>query len=562
MQKCFFFLISLLFGFYSSAQRTDITSIEFSLWAPDVSSTQLHGRASIHLLSNSDSVSFDFHPDQINYIRIREGRLKQHLPYSKRKDVLTVKLPPQSPTSKYNVEVDYTLNLSDPFYKELINKEDIPFGLNVQNMLLDKSMGIDGSFFPSIANDLFQYKASITHPEELNSGTNGILEFTVTNSSKTQSQFWSSDEPINPRDFYLILGEFKEFDLDDIEDEYNFTPPDLTALRVQEERNQHKHLIKHLLDHHQHEFEDDFIVQLDSLSELDHNNPILTAQDLANPIPERDWKEQIVLFKKAASDSVKAAQMHFNFHRKHQGAEWADAFLEKKWMELKPLTDSTQVNPHLFKLIASRWLVNSKSLANDRETFLKQLAHINIPPTVDVKYVYRNEKELIFVEQDTSVAAPLNIPFSLYIYTKDSTYHFDAVTANKPTDTLYFPQIGPPQAIRLNFGQHFPGRIQIARSDIYDLYLFSNAEEALEREAALQRLFLTSNPNLFSTVLGIAMDSKDAEMRMLALTKSENLNLPAQYKLKSTLLQLAEKDPVSEIQQKAQKLVEKYYPNK
>ena len=68
--------------------------------------------------------------------------------------------------------------------------------------------------------------------------------------------------------------------------------------------------------------------------------------------------------------------------------------------------------------------------------------------------------------------------------------------------------------------------------------------------------------NLFSTTLGIAMDDPNARIRVMALKRAGNLNVPAQLKLKDTLLKMSRTDPDPEVQEKAKALVLKYYTQK
>src|SRR5690606_35281253 len=119
-------------------------------------------------------------------------------------------------------------------------------------------------------------------------------------------------------------------------------------------------------------------------------------------------------------------------------------------------------------------------------------------------------------------------------------------------DTLSFPLAGAPRAVKVSFGEYFPGFISDRRPDTYDLYLLTKAENEYGRREALQNLFETSNANLFSTTLGIAMDDRDPSIRMEALRHAGNLPLPAQLKLENTLRKLATEDPDARIRAEAE----------
>ena len=121
---------------------------------------------------------------------------------------------------------------------------------------------------------------------------------------------------------------------------------------------------------------------------------------------------------------------------------------------------------------------------------------------------------------------------------------------------------GSPNMASVYLGEYFPGKVEDRKPDTYNLYQLSNASGPQERKQALEGLFQTKNVNLFSTALGIAMDDPEASIRNLALDNATDLTVPAQRKLKDTLINLSKMDDNAEVREKAKILVTKYYETK
>ncbi|MGB0177685.1 MAG: hypothetical protein ACPF9D_11000, partial [Owenweeksia sp.] len=194
--------------------------------------------------------------------------------------------------------------------------------------------------------------------------------------------------------------------------------------------------------------------------------------------------------------------------------------------------------------------------------FADSLRNHPILPRLSISYRYRDGMQNINVVQDTAYRSALAIPLEITIYLRDTVIREMRVTEPQPESLIQLQASAPPQAVQVDPGRYFPGYIDDKRPDVYNLYQLSNAQSEEGRIEALSKLLQTSNANLFSTALGIAMDDPRAEIRAMALERAGNLNVPARQKLKDTLQKIAQSDPEPEVRQKAKELVLKYYSQK
>lgn len=580
MQRCFFLLIFFLSLNTSFSQALDTKAIEFSLWYENEAGNKLHARSLVTINRHDhSSIRLNFHPQSVQYIRLREGRLKQDLKFSQSKDFITIDVP-ISKGAIVQIEFDYLINLEAEFYQGIVNREEVPLSFNLQNLFLHKSLGLAGSFFPALPKDAFLFSANITLPKSINSGTLGELEFEVDHKSDVRSQFWRSSEEIMVEDFYLIIGEFKNFDEEDFEDDYEFEAIDLKDFLVREARAEISDVLAFIQqwdsNNPVNSLNDDEVLELDSIGKLTNAFLWVKKEDaLGNWSKHLFEKEQLLFLKALEGDTLRASFLHFQYLSQIEGPNWSLKYLESKWNSLNVQSDSANTDRYVMHSRILDWL--SESDPNAWNTFIKKdsanmqgerwklaraILEANVMPKVKFNYNYRDEQEHVFIEQDSTQMSPVSIPFKITLFSRDSSKTFESHSSKVFNDTLAFPQKGAPQAVLLEFEPKLPAYIETPRSDLYDLYLFSNAPNAELRKQALNRLFETKNKNLFSTVLGIAMDSKDSDLRLEALKRSDELDVPAQIKLKQTIIQLSENDPLPEVRIAAKQLVVKYYPNK
>ena len=580
MQRCFFLVIFTLCFVLGQAQSPDVEALELSIWYEGEDQSGIHARALLNVKRwDHTSVRFDFHPEQINYIKLREGRLKQDLKFTSKDGLIVVDLSGVSGKS-IQFEIDYKIDLEDEYYKGIVNRKETPLSFNLQNLFLHESLGLSGAFFPSIAQDPFVYSANISLPKGINSGTLGILDFEVDHKNGLRTQFWKSSEAILVEDFYLIIGDFKDFDAEDFEDDYEFEEIDLRDFLVREARAEITDVLDFIKERDPSNIvlnmSDDEVLANDSLGKL--IKPFLWVK---KENTSRIWgsnlfeKEQLLFLKATGGDTLRASLFHLNYISEKEGPKWKARFLEPYWKELSRDKDSASNNRLAIITKTLNWLdafdpkctdyfIQNDTLKMGGENWdiFRAIIEANVFPVVNFRYNYRDNQEWIYVDQDNNRLAPLAIPFTLYLFDVDRAREYKSRTSRVYYDTIPYPQSGAPQALLIEYDSLLPAFVTVPRSDLYDLFLFTKAPWPEHRKAALYRLFKTNNANLFSTVLGIAMDSEDGNLRLEAVKNADKLNVPGQLKLKETILQLANNDPLPEVRRYAKSLVQKYYPNK
>lgn len=580
MQRCFFLLIFYLFGHASFAQNPDLLSLEYSLWFQSEEEDRVHARALIYLNKNQlNSIKFDFIPNEVNYVKLREGRLKKNLTFIAKDQSLIVDLS-QIKYSKLSLEVDFFIDLEDPAYEGLVNRKDVALGFNLQNLLLHKNLGLSGAFFPSLPNDLFIFSSNITLPKKINSGTPGLLEFEVDHQNSKHTQFWKSEKAISAEDYYLVIGDFKDFDAEDIEDDLELEDVNFDDFLAREAKNEFRDILRFIEDHYPENsllaLNNEEYRKWDSLGKL--TSPFLWVKQSETTIGWRTQqfeKEQLFLLELAKGDTLRASLLQLQYLTKKQGEKWRNGFLESKWSAIHVNLDSAEIDAVSLTLLVLDWLKeydpkaqeefingNYQNLSNAYWESAKVILKANKLPKIAMTYNYRDGYERIFISQDSTHMPAIKFPYQLTIYTKDTTKIFSSISKPRHQDTILYSISGAPQALSFYFGEKFPGDVIKPRSDLYDLYLFANAPKPEDKKAALVRLFQTKNKNLYSTVLGIAMDNKDPKIRLQALQNAGSLNIPAQQKLKETLRVLAQNDPDQQVRLEAKKLVLKYYGQK
>ena len=577
MQRCLFLIICALFSINTVGQQSDVITNELSIWYEGENQETLKMKSLITLnRGDLKRVKLDFHPHQIQSVKLREGRLKASIGYSHENDRIVLNLEEHS-AKVVQLEFNYSIFVKDPYYKNHINQKEIPLGLNTQNIFMGRNLGQSGAFFPSLKNDDFIYTANITLSAKVNSGTFGELEYEVEHGNGLKSQFWRAKETLTAENFYLVIGDFKQFDAEDFEDDYDLEQVDMSEFLAAEERLRLENILNYLQKRTGITFDDDYMLKLDSVSKASDVKLWVKPQLLEVPISPTLFKKYIILCLEASGgDSLKAVFLHLDYLTQIQGKTWRDKLIREQWSKFENFTDPSAIDNYALKAYSFLWLNsydkeayknfvdgNWEGESSPYWNYTKQLWKQNVPPSIQIKYNYRDGYEWLYLTQDTSIVDLYAVPFEMTIYSKDTVLKYKGISNDTlVTDTFKFPQQGSPQAVSVSFGEHFTGRVKMPRSDIHDLYLFSNAPTSQERQAALYRLFETNNPNLFSTVLGIAMDSKEAEVRLEALKHSHELNVPAQMKLKGTLIKLSREDPDENVKEHAKLLVQKYYNNK
>lgn len=573
MQRCFFLLFSLALVCKAGAQGADVRHTELSFYATDTFPNQIRARAVLEmkLASVAQEVRFDFQPALLHSVRVKQGRLKDFIPYRNEGDEVVLDLTgwPNRP-HHITVAFEYTINLKNPDTQAYIRNEVGVLSFNAFNAYQRKGLAKSGAFFPSLAEDASTYHVNISVPAGYEVFTIGEAGFKVSDPERgITHHFWNCTQALPASSFYLIAGTLKEDELDDLDEIYHFSDTDLSEIRAENLRNANQNLLGVLQELTGFTASDSLLLTLDSVQTLHKLNLQVFPPRSAAPLNQM---ESEILLYAAGGDSLKAAYLAYVFKLPQESPSYT-------WLSVREYAEQhardTLTLPQAVYIQTAEWLRNfypdyQQKLLND-ETYPDSSAYLNfadsvranpVLPRINIKYRYREGTQNIILTQDTAFRKALAIPVDITVYLRDTTIRVKRVSDAQAVSMLKIEASASPQSVQVNPGRYFPAYVEDQRPDVYNLYQLSNAKSETERIDALTRLFQTSNSNLFSTALGIAMDDPNAEIRSMALQQADDLNAAAQYKLKDTLLKMAGSDPDPRLRKTAERLVLKYYPQK
>lgn len=550
------------------AQPSDITSIHLSIWkdgtfaSANPEAIQASAEVSFKSRKSATQVALLTKGFSVNNVELREGRIKGKLKWRQQNDSLFIQLPAgKRPTS--TVKIDYQINLADENNTAYIQKSEDVFALNAMNATSDMGMGIPGMWFPAASGDRFKMKLSITTTADENIGFSGSEEYKVKLPNDMMAHFWKSEGEILSEDFYLIIGTFKEFDAEELEEEFELSTIALKEMKFEKAKQKVMPYIS-LYGLNEGAISDSEYAIVDSLSANDFSEYFLNAEDLSSISKEQYQLEVALAFYLENQDFQNASDRHWNAYSKVKGADWSNQIMLKKWNTRDSLSTA-----HFDKVLAYR-VVNYQKNNPELITaippqqldtaFVKPLIQNRILPEVRFSYRYVSGDTALYVKyaQDTAKSKVYAFPVRVIVRSGNMIdTAFNVVDQMEGELKVTFSKA--PNLAKVELGDFFPGIIDDRRPDTYNLFQLGKAESEAEREEALVGLFKTSNPNLFSTALGIAMDDEQARLRALALDYADNLNAAGQRKLKDTIIALSENDPNVEVRKKAKILVTKYY---
>ncbi len=559
MQRWLFFIIGTCWLSTALCQPVDMLRVELSLWftEPNVLvSIPATAHTRVRIPEDADSILFTVNSLIVNTIKISEGRLKQELPFFQTGDSLWVVVKGQAVNNPLSLHFVYDIVPQEPS----VQQSDAFIAFNPFNLEESVNLGRAGSFYPARAGDASNLALNITVPTGQNSHARGILNFITDNQDGTFSHFWDSSTPISPEQFYLVIGQFEASEPEDLAGELDFTPLDQNKLRAETIRPRLTPLLTYL----QKAATDSVVVYIDSLSDLTMGGFYLTEKDVASLASTEQFnleKAALLLFNDF--DTAEASQVLFGYYTTQGDQSWRNELVESKWQKLRSLSREHQEITTSMRL--EQWLQASGFRKNFNTAILDtallepMVESLEFPSvSLSYRYISADGAQHIIYRQDTVTAPLYAIPSRVTVITRSDTlrsYHF----LNEPEGALKIETPQAPQYVDVDFGEYFPGTVEDNKPETYSLYLLSNANTPEARQEALLRLFKTKNPNLFSTVLGIAMDDDDAALRLEALKNAHDLNVPARQKLKDTLISLAENDSDQTVREEAKKLVQKYY---
>lgn len=568
MQRCFFFIF-LFWGYFTiPAQATDVLRTDLSLWLTEntryADAIKATAKLEIQVNEKSKSISLQASDLLITDVRLSEGRLKESYRFEHKGDLLTVYDLSLKPGERITLFFDYyILPDIDQNNRLLLESEDL-LVFNPEKLRNGRnSPMIVGSFYPALPADASELLVDISLPANHKSRLPGAMEFQTNNQDGSYSHYWRSEEPVSPEDFFLMAGDFESLRGSSLQDYLAEQERQQIATHADKLRK----TLEPALDYLEisNRLNDEEMLNIDRMARQQLAGFYLNATDVHNA-PYAFQLEQAGFLYHYRFDTATASREHLKYYLQICGEDWSQDLMEKHWESFERENSRDQ---ELTLFLARRtwfkqnsWSSEIDSAKADRK-FWQAMERSREPPVIslDYSFKYKDRQQCINFIQDTNLAPVYSIPLQvLMVRNGDSSYSYHWISS--ATGTLTLEEASPPQYVEASFGQYFPGMVMERRPESHYLYQLSNTEDDIEKRRALQVLFNTDNPNLFSTILGIAMRDDDREMRAAALNRVDLVNEVGLVKLRSTITDLSQNDPDSANRQLAKAIAEKHYSGK
>jgi hypothetical protein len=560
MQRCIFFIVFTLCAFVGFSQAFDVEHYELSFYTAELNVETVSARARLDI-SPTSSKEVTLHCPQllqVNQVAWKEGRIKGFLSFRHEGEKLFIGLPQKRAVKAVTLLIDYTIDLSNPEIQAFKLQKEGVMGFNAGAIYQKTLWSLPAMFFPSNPNDSAYFSTNVSYKPGYKSKSIGEIRFQTTQNDVPITDFWDTNKKLLPGSFYLLVGSFEHRETEKLNAELGLTEQSEKRWLAELAANNLDRIMPFLEKELQVLLSEADLLTIDSLSKKAQPNFF---------IREKDWKGSIdasaYIYEKATLlwhfnfDTIRADETYTRYFIKQHDEAYFLELLLKRW------ANAQHPDPRLIKYMVQAYKQNQPNFnPSDVALFAEALDTTAALPKLKVKYVYKGgwQQQLIIIEQDTSQAKPYTIPLGVTINSKDSILKRSGLrVAPKPIDTLRLKLNKAPQSVSVNFGTFFPGYIDDQKPDYYALYELNNATSLTQRQQALEQLFKTSNLNLFSTVVGIALRDDHAEIRAAALQAAERLNTVGAYKIKGSLEQIILAEPEPQLQKQAELLYEKLY---
>jgi hypothetical protein len=274
------------------------------------------------------------------------------------------------------------------------------------------------------------------------------------------------------------------------------------------------------------------------------------------------YLEQKVLLN-SAENNQQASDWQEEFYRQTLGADYLDTYLQKHFNKNLEI-DSHNLNNYLNRYLATQNLKLSDTTRLSDSSLTEEIKrHLSSAKAaykakgkilINLKYQYyyrRKVMQLTFSQADSNLFGSLD--FGAFAISSDDSNRASFSTHFNLADTITWPLKGAPRSIYITMQ---PGpwnlfRLKEQRPENYYLYDFSVSKDPALKRKALLALLETRRANLLATVMGIAIDSGDLDLQLLALEKAEKLNSIGKQKLAQSIKALAEEATDVKLKQKA-----------
>lgn len=494
---------------------------------------------------------------EIISVRLSEGRLKKPLDYSYQQDRLKIRVPGPL-DQRARIYVKYQIAWSEIQESPFISLLKPGLALNALNMEEESPSGIAGLLFPAPASGKAQkLSLALVCKEGLNLELPLELDIIVRDGARI-SRFFISEEPLQMEKFYLAIGDFRRFDPDDVLSSLEEQKEALADQKLTQFQSRHQALIDYIAQEKPRIFTRDEIKELMTLEDQGLRPFFPALLEIAGQGMNATTKELSIL------QRYFPAQWKFHWaelnRRRLSPSVWK-SILKKHWKQ----GDSSAVFWQFYienylsdqglswqDTVQSTLTKRQKWYLDQAEYFLHRKRPISLNLSYRMKHA-QNKMAFYIEHEDTSSVLPFNLAGEAIL--KSDTILFTHWLWVESRDTVFVELDESPRALYLKSDS--TAFIQIIEERPLNFLLFdlSQRQKPKQRRQALLALLETSNSRLLATVIGIALDSDDRELQLLALQKVNKLKPEGRQKIQSSLESLAQQNKDVKIKQKAQALL-------
>lgn len=493
---------------------------------------------------------------QILSVQRSEGRLKEKLPFSFENHKLCIEIP-QNWSENSRLFIQYQLPWSQLENSPFINLLEPGLVLNALNIEAEPGSGLNGAFFPAPANGSAQrLRLNLHLPKGLSLECPLEKEYLLRD-EEGLSYFLKSAEPQLMPNFYLAIGDFKKFDVEDVAIDATAHLEQLENERIRNFEQNYGAALRYLSEKQNRVFLREDLL---ALTELPPANQVPSFPGFAEiPFGLNHQKIVFALFEKAFKGE--APRQWAAFWQQELEAEKWQEILEnhRKEADQNPLFWEYRMAAYLAKA-RLQWADSSRSLSG-RDSLEMQKAKFFLQRKrgLEVKVNYRlympENRFYFYVEHgDTSLQVPVKVQGMLYFKSDSLAFAADEVLAAK--DTFFINIAEAPRSVYITEDADGLILLQENRPLTYLLFDLAQAPKAHQRKAALLELLEKAPPKLLTTAVGIALDSNDPEIQLLGLSKVKDLGSDGRTRLKETMIALAANASNVKVKQKATELLQ------
>ena len=444
---------------------------------------------------------------------------------------------------------------------------DEGFLLNYFNMGENPSLQAEeGLLFPCFSGENHLWSLNLIVPENWEVSSPLIEDFRVDLKGK-MARYFASAKALKPESLFLAAGLFESDEAEEILEELELEGQIVLVSEAERliasMQTQHENLLNFLaLKRGELWSQNDLEDLLESTNKQDE---LYLKQEMLPEIAgtkNHFLAEQRILVN-AAESAEQASKWQEEFYQKNFGADYLDDYLYGLYQ-----AQAMQAE-HSWYLFLNRYLADQNlsladtsqlaetSLARSQREYLSTAAAIyqkRQPIMVKLNYQYsykRRAMQLKLSQADSNLYIQVGLEL-LAISAKDSTRASFTSHLNI-TDTIWWDLDGAPRSMNVELIKSRWNLFILdeQRPEAYSLYDFSKSPDPQKKRKALLALLETKNANLLATVMGIALDSGEKELQLLALRKAEKLNTMGKQKLRESIKILAEESKDVKLKQKA-----------